>query len=78
MNEGEETEVVKTFPSTPTCCNGSRPCPTVSQYQLGTPVMQDTRHLCLTQPPPWDQVYMIVAIKMSIENSSASVVVTNV
>ena len=24
----------KKFPSTPTCCKGSRPCPTVSRYQL--------------------------------------------
>ena len=50
MNESEETEEIKNFPSTLTCCN-SRPCPTVSQYQLDAPVMQDTRHLCLTQPP---------------------------
>ena len=28
MNESEEAEV-KIFPSTLTCCNGSRPCPTV-------------------------------------------------
>ena len=40
MNESEETEV-KTYPSTTTCCKGSRPCPTVSQYQLDAPVMQD-------------------------------------
>ena len=30
----------------------SRPCLTVSQYQLDALVMQDTQHLCLTQPPP--------------------------
>ena len=29
----------------------SRPCPTVSQYQLDTLVTKDTRHLYLTQPP---------------------------
>ena len=52
LNESEEKEEVKTFPSTPTCCNGSRLCPTVSQYQLDALVTQDTRHLCLTQPPP--------------------------
>ena len=51
MNESEETEV-KTFPVYLTCCKGSRPCPTVSQYQLDAPVMQDTRHHSLTQPPP--------------------------
>ena len=50
MNESEETEEAKIFSSTITCCNGSRPCPTVSQYQLDAPVtMQATRHLCLTQ-----------------------------
>ena len=38
--------------STCTCCNGSRPSPAVSQYELDTPVMQDTGHLCLTQPSP--------------------------
>ena len=35
-----------------TCCKDSRPCPTVSQYQLGTPVTKATGHLSLTQPPP--------------------------
>ena len=49
MNESEEIEEVKTFPL---CCKGSRPCPTVSQYQLDTPVTQDTRHLCLISPCP--------------------------
>ena len=39
MNEGEETEEIKTFPSTLTCCKDSRPCPTVNQYQLEAPVM---------------------------------------
>ena len=52
MNDREETEEIKTFPSTLTCCKDSRPCSTVSQYQLDTPVMQDTQHLCLTQTPP--------------------------
>ena len=33
-NESEETEEIKTFPNTLTCCKDSRPCPTVSQYQL--------------------------------------------
>ena len=28
MNESEETEEIKTFPSTLTCCKDSRPCPT--------------------------------------------------
>ena len=34
MNEIEETEEIKTFPSTFTCCKDSRPCPTVRKYQL--------------------------------------------
>ena len=38
-NESEETEEIKTFPSTLTCYKDSRPCPTVSQYQLDAPVM---------------------------------------
>ena len=41
----------KHSPSTLTCCKDSRPCPIVSQYQLDAPLTQDTRHLCLTQPP---------------------------
>ena len=34
LNESEETEEIKTFPFTLTCFKDSRPCPTVSQYQL--------------------------------------------
>ena len=34
----EETEEIKHFPSTLTCYKDSRPCPTVSQYQLDAPV----------------------------------------
>ena len=52
MNGSEVTEDIKTFPLYLTCCKGSRPCPTVSQYHLDDLVAQDTRHLCLTQPPP--------------------------
>ena len=37
-NEREETEEIETFPSTLTCYKDSRPCPTVSQYQLDAPV----------------------------------------
>ena len=37
MNESEETEEIKTFP-TLTRCKDSRPCQTVSQYQLDAPV----------------------------------------
>ena len=37
-NESEETEEIKIFPSTLTCYKDSRPCPTVSQYQLDAPV----------------------------------------
>ena len=33
-NESEETEEIKNFPSTLTCYKDSRPCPTVSQYQM--------------------------------------------
>ena len=33
-NENEEAEEIKTFPSTLTCYKDSRPCPTVSQYQV--------------------------------------------
>ena len=39
MNEREETEEIKTFPSSLTCYKDSRPCPTVSQYQLEALVM---------------------------------------
>ena len=44
MNESKETEEIKTVPSTLTCCEVTcrKPCPTVSQYQLDAPVMQDT------------------------------------
>ena len=48
-NESEETEEIKTFPSTLTHYKDSRPCPTVSQYQLDAPVMKDTQHLCTTR-----------------------------
>ena len=37
-NESEETEEIKTVSSTLTCYKDSKPCPTVSQYQLGAPV----------------------------------------
>ena len=50
-NESEETEEIKTSPSTLTCYKDSRPCPAVSQYQLDAPVMYDKRHLRTTQPP---------------------------
>ena len=33
--ERKVTEEIKTFPSTLTCYKDSKPCPTVSQYQLG-------------------------------------------
>ena len=32
-NESEETEEIKTFPSTLTFYKDSRPCPTVSKYE---------------------------------------------
>ena len=37
-NEREETEEIKPFFCTLTCYKDSRPCPTVSQYQLNAPV----------------------------------------
>ena len=37
-NESEETEEMKTFPSTLTCYKNSRSCPTVSQSQLDAQV----------------------------------------
>ena len=52
MNESEDTEEIQHSPSTHTCCKDSRPCPTVSQYQLDALVTQDTQHLCHTQPSP--------------------------
>ena len=51
MSESEETEEIKTFPSTLTCCKDSRPCPAVSQSQLYTLVTQDIQHVYLTKPP---------------------------
>ena len=45
-NEREETEEIKTFPSTLTCYKDKKPCPTVSQYQLDSFLMKDTWHLC--------------------------------
>ena len=38
-NEREEIEEIKTFPSTLTRYKDSKPCPTVSQYQLDILVM---------------------------------------
>ena len=38
-NEREETDEIKTFPSTLTSYKDSKPCPTVSQYQLYGPAM---------------------------------------
>ena len=46
MNESEETKEVKTLPFYPTCCKGSRPCPTVSQYQFYAPATQNTTPTC--------------------------------
>ena len=51
MKEREGTEEITTLPSTLTCCKDSRPCPSVSQYQLDTPVTKATGHLRLIQPP---------------------------
>ena len=50
-NESEETEEIKTSPPYPYCYKYSRPCPTISQYQLDAPVTKDTWHLRTTQPP---------------------------
>ena len=38
-NEREEKEEIKTVPSTLTYYKDSKPCPTLSQYQLDTHVM---------------------------------------
>ena len=38
-NKREETDEIKSFPSTLTCYKDSKPCPTVSQYQLDALVM---------------------------------------
>ena len=38
-------------PPTLTCCKDSRPCPTVSQYQLDALVTLYTQHLRTTRPP---------------------------
>ena len=37
-NEREGTEEIKSSPSTLTCYKDSKPCPTVSQYQMDVPV----------------------------------------
>ena len=42
----------KHSPSTLTCYKDSRPCPTVSQYQLDAPVPWGTGHLRTTRPSP--------------------------
>ena len=39
-NESEETEEMETFPLSLTCYKDSRPCPTVSQFQLDAPVTE--------------------------------------
>ena len=38
-NESKETEEIKTFPLYSYCNKDSRPCQTVSEYQLDDPVM---------------------------------------
>ena len=38
INESEETEEIKTSPSTLACYKDSRPCPAVSQYQFDAPM----------------------------------------
>ena len=53
MNESEDTEEIQHSPSTHTCCKDSRPCPTVSQYQWDTLVMQDTWHLATLNHPQY-------------------------
>ena len=56
LKESEGTEEITTIPSTLTCCKDSRPCLTVSQYHLGTPVTKTTEQL----PPMscWDGVWL--------------------
>ena len=52
MNESEETEEIKTFPLIFTCCKVSRPCPTVSKYQLND-TFASHKH------PTWQRVYSV-------------------
>ena len=47
--ESEETEEIKTFPFYLTCYKDSRPCQTVSQYQLDAPI--DIRYTIPLQHP---------------------------
>ena len=70
MNESEETEEIKTFPPLPIPAAKVAGRPTVSQYQLDAPVTQDTRHFCLTQPPPTPSLYLIISDKGKNRNSS--------
>ena len=52
---------LKHSPSTLTCYKDSRPCPTVSQYQVDTPVMGATQDLRTTQPPRqalWQTIHL--------------------
>ena len=51
MNESEDTDEIEHSPSTHTCCKDSRPCPTVSQYQLDALVTQDTRTFVSSNHP---------------------------
>ena len=55
----KDTEEIKRSPSTHTCCKDSRPCPTVSQYQLDTLMTQDTWHLCHPDHPRTREQYRL-------------------
>ena len=48
---GETEEKVKTFPLYPYLLQDSRPCPTVSQYQLDASVTSETWRFRTTLPP---------------------------
>ena len=50
INEIEETEEIKTSPSTFTCCKDSRPCPTVRKYQLNDTFASPNHPPCLETP----------------------------
>ena len=52
---------LKHSPSTLTCYEDSRPCPTVSQYHLDALVTEDTRHLRTSQPSPAREIPMLIA-----------------
>ena len=76
MKKVKKQKKYKHSPSTLTCYKDSRPCPTVSQYQLDAPVMQDTGHLCHTRPPKVSLCYirtdLLMCAKRKIKSACTS------